>query len=321
MTVYNPDQSVAWTADPFPGFTGGVRTAVADFNADGTPDLVAAAGPGMRTAVVVIDGKTHQLLLTINPFESTFTGGVYVAAGDITGDGVPDLIVTPDQGGGPVVVVYDGAALAKGQVIELTRFFGIADPNFRGGARAAVGDVNGDGIGDLIVAAGFGGGPRVAVFEGKSVAAGNPNRLLPDFFAFEQTLRNGVYVTAGDITGSGHVDLIFGGGPGGGPRVRVVDPAILIADGGVVSLDDPAAQVAQLANFFAGDPNNRGGIRVAVAHLDSSNKAELVVGAGQGDGSNVTAYTAGAITANPARPAPEFTFDAFPGFTGGVFVG
>ena len=42
---------------------------------------------------------------------------------------------------------------------------------------------------------------------------------MNDFFAFEQGLRNGCYVTIGDIDGDGSADMIFGGGPGGGPRV------------------------------------------------------------------------------------------------------
>src|SRR5690606_7486152 len=37
----NPDQMVAFAVDAFPGFAGGVRTAVADVNGDGVPDLVA----------------------------------------------------------------------------------------------------------------------------------------------------------------------------------------------------------------------------------------------------------------------------------------
>ena len=56
------------------------------------------------------------------------------------------------------------------------------DANFRGGARAAVGDVNGDGTPDLLVAAGFGGGPRVAIYNGKTVlqpVAGPADWLCP----------------------------------------------------------------------------------------------------------------------------------------------
>src|SRR5687767_3178842 len=65
-------------------------------------------------------------------------------------------------------------------------------PIFRGGARAAVGDVNGDGVGDLVVAAGFQGGPRIAGYDGNSLAGGSPARLFADFFALEPSVRNGV---------------------------------------------------------------------------------------------------------------------------------
>src|SRR5436190_2026111 len=129
--------------------------------------------PGGPTRVRVLDGKTQAELFAIDPFEAAFTGGVYVAAGDTTGDGVPELVITPDEGGGPRVRIFDGVTF--GPVAD---FFGIADPNFRGGARAAVGDVNGDGTGDLVVAAGFLGGPRVATFDGRSLGSGSPRTLF-----------------------------------------------------------------------------------------------------------------------------------------------
>ena len=83
--------------------------------------------------------------------------------------------------------------------------FQLDDPAFRGGARAATGDVNNDGRPDLLVAAGFLGGPRVAVFDGATVTAGGraPARLFNDVFAFDgpdaETLLNGVFVGAGDV--------------------------------------------------------------------------------------------------------------------------
>jgi hypothetical protein len=289
--------------------TGGVRVATADFNGDGVQDLVIGTGPGVPSQVWILDGKDQHQLFSINPFEATFTGGVYVAAGDVSGDGVPDLVISPDQGGGPRVMVLDGAAAGKGNVVKIADFYGIADPAFRGGARAAVGDVNGDGVGDLVVAAGFLGGPRIAGYDGKSLASGNPTRIFADFFGLEPSARNGVYVAVGDVTGDGFADIVVGGGPSGGPRVVVYNGKSLLGN----TLD-----VA--ADFFAGDPSTRGGVRVATRNLDGDDRADVLVGAGDGAGSFVAAYYGKDIRAG-ITPPTALSFDAFPGFSGGVFVG
>jgi hypothetical protein len=303
VRFFNPDQSERFTITPFPGHPGDVRVAAADFNADGVADLVAGTGPGGPTRVVVLDGRTRVELFALDPFEPSFTGGVFVTAGDVTGDGVADLVITPDEGGGPRVRIFSGSGFG-----QMADFFGIDDPNFRGGARAAVGDLNGDGVGDLLVSAGFGGGPRVAGFDGRTLT-GDRARLFGDFFAFETGLRNGVYLTAGDLDGDGRAELIAGGGPGGGPRVSSFSGSALLAGKQLRTID-----------FFAGDTANRGGLRVAVKDLDGDALADLVVGAGSGAGSRVTGYSGRGTLVN-GSPSEAFAFDALPGFTGGVFVG
>jgi hypothetical protein len=100
----------------------------------------------------------------------------------------------------------------------------------------------------------------VAGFDGAGLAAGEAENLFTDFFAYEGGLRNGIYVGVGDVNGDGLGDLICGGGPGGGPRVRVVDAAGLMAGGGGGSLDDMAG--AEIANYFAGSADSRDGVRV-----------------------------------------------------------
>ena len=177
-----------------PGFTGGVRVVAGDVNGDGVEDVIAAAGPGGGPRVRVFDGKTFDVIAEFMAFEETFTGGLFVSAGDLTGDGVAEIVLSPDVGGGPRVRVLDGTTMAP-----IADFFGIADENFRGGARTAVGDLNGDGTRDVLVAAGAGGGPRVAGFDGRTLAGGDPAKLFNDFFAFDPSLRNGVYLTAGTI--------------------------------------------------------------------------------------------------------------------------
>ncbi len=200
------------------------------------------------------DGRTGAL----EPFAG-FRGPLTTATGDVTGDGVADLVVAAGNGGGAVVAVYDGVLLAGTQFFsaKIAGFYGIPDENFRGGSTVALADVTGDGVDDLVAAAGPGGGPRVTVWDGTKLAqvsAGAPP--VSDFFAFEPSQRGGLTVAARSINGVG-LGLVFGAGPGGGPRVRVADAASVL---GVTTLD--AAK--PYADFFAGDPEGRGGVEVEV---------------------------------------------------------
>ena len=322
VAVLNPDGTTKTTFDTFTGTTGGVRTATADVNNDGVADYIVGTGPGTVARFRVYNGVTLALIAEVVPF-GDFTGGVYVAAGDFNNDGFAEVVATPDQGGGPVVAVYRGVDLAGGKAVELVRYFGIQDDAFRGGARAAVGDVNGDSVPDIVVAAGFSGGPRIQVWNGVTIAAGvQPTTSLANFFAFEETLRNGVFVAVGDVTGDGVGDFVLGGGPGGGPRVRIADGAALLAAGNFGTLDSTATGIPALTvgNFFAGNPDSRGGVRVATADLDGDTIADIATGAGDLQPSTVTTY-AGKTALGTTTPPVLFGVTVFPGVDNGVFVG
>jgi autotransporter-associated beta strand protein len=308
ITRFRPDGDYVTTVTPFNyDYRGGIRVSATDLDGDGHSETIQGTGPGVRNMVTVMTGNApfESVLTQFFPFEASFAGGIYVSTGFIDGDNVPDIVVTPDESGGPRVQVYRGTDFVK-----IADFFGIDDPNFRGGARTAVGDINGDGIGDLVVAAGFGGGPRIAAFNGKTVAVNSPQKLFGDFFAFEQSLRNGAYIAVGDVNGDGKADIFAGGGPGGGPRITAFSGASLMQNG----------SLNPIVNFFAGDPNNRGGIRLAVKDVDGDNKADLVVGAGEKAGSRVTIYKGVNLLGNP-NPNPHNLFDAFTDALDGVFVG
>ncbi len=310
VRIYNPDGTVTRSSlFAFgPDNVSGARVASGDINGDGVQDFVIGTGPGTQARIRGFDGVTNAPLFDIFPFED-FTGGVFVSIGDISGDLRGDIIVTPDQGGGPRVTIVNGNGFGT-----IANFFGIDDANFRGGARAAVGDINGDGANDLVVSAGFGGGPRIAAYDGRAIRQNTQVKLFNDFFAFEQTLRNGTFVAVGDVDGDGIGDLVLGAGPGGGPRVIAVSGSDLIRSNGVL--------INLKANFFAGDVNNRGGVPVATRTLDSDTRADIVTGSGPG-GRRVTVYPGSSLSPS-GQPTPSQSFDAFDDTfnpLGGIFVG
>ena len=305
---------------PFTGFGGNVRTAVADVNGDGVQDTVLVTGPGIQTRFAAVSGKDNTTFL-INPTDpfsdANFTGGAFVAAGDLDNDGRAEIVISPDRGGGPRVAVI---SLVAGTPTLRANFFGIDDANFRGGARVGLGDVNGDGFQDLAVGAGFLGGPRIALFDGKTVFT-TPTRIVNDFFGFpgtdSETLRNGAFVSVGDTDGDGKADLILGGGPGGGPRVFILSGDRLT--GGDVG----GALAVPLNNFFVdGNTADRGGVRVAVKDVDGDNKAEVAVGSGEGSVSRVRVFY-GKHFGVGGEPANFQDLDPYAGavLSAGVFVG
>jgi hypothetical protein len=308
-----------------PSFGGGVVPAIAvGADAGGVP-LVKVYNP---------DGTLRFNILAYDP---NFAGGVHVATGDVTGDGIEDIITGAGPGGGPHVKVFDGQTSR-----ELQSFFAF-DAKFMGGVSVAAGDVNGDGRADIITGAGPGGGPHVKVFDGATGAE------LASFFAYAPSFTGGVSVAAADVLGDGGADIITGAGPGGGPQVKVFDGktfaeasslfayaptfsgGVFVAAGDVTGDGRPdvitgagpgggphvkvfdGKTATELRSLFAYGPGFTGGVRVAVESLTGDTPASLITGTGKGD-STVKFFN--------VAPFAEFgTFVAFPGFNGGVFVG
>ncbi|HET6464777.1 MAG TPA: CARDB domain-containing protein, partial [Nitrospiria bacterium] len=112
---------------------------------DGIPDFIVSQAEGKGGgAVYVYSGETGKLIYLIKG-----TGLSYPAdVGDLDGDGVSDLFVGDATSG--VAQVYSGL---DGAPLTGLTFKGDGDNDGFGESVAAIGDINGDGIPDLIVGA------------------------------------------------------------------------------------------------------------------------------------------------------------------------
>jgi VCBS repeat-containing protein len=164
-------------------FRGGVSVASVDINQDGILDLITGAGPGGAPHVKVYNGANGNLISEWFAYPIDFTGGVYVAAGDIGNTGRFVVVTGAGSGGAPVVAVWDpldGMLIAQ---------FMAYDSIFTGGVRVGVSDGNFDGVLDLITGPGPGGAPQVKGF-------GFPTLdLLFSFFSGDPTNTGGVFVS------------------------------------------------------------------------------------------------------------------------------
>ncbi len=180
-------------------FTGGVRVGIADFNNDGTPDIVAGAGFLGGPRVTVFDGNDptgNTRLADFFAFEATQRDGVHVAGGDVNGDGFDDLIVGAGPGGGPRVRVFDGqvGSLIPNNPPELFNFFAF-NPNGRPGVRVAAEDLNNDGLDDIIVGQGPGEGNLIRTYDSATFSMDGEPTLIEEFLLADSAFSvSGVWV-------------------------------------------------------------------------------------------------------------------------------
>ncbi|MBJ7345847.1 MAG: FG-GAP repeat protein, partial [Gemmataceae bacterium] len=262
--LYSADNSISTSITPFKGFFGEIRVSSnSDFDSDGVNDIVAAAGPGGGPRISIFSGANGNILFDFFAYNPSFSGGVFVASGDVTGDGVPDLVTGAGATGGPHVIVWDGASLTHNSPTSKASFFAYA-PTFLGGVSVATGDLNGDGVREIITGAGIGGAPQVNVYSSGSFA------LLHSFFAYDIHFSGGIFVAAGDLTGDHHAEIITGTGQGGDAKVNLFD----------------GQNFQMLGSFSPYQQGYNGGVRVGAADYYGTGKQNIITGAGNNIGQN-----------------------------------
>jgi hypothetical protein len=152
---------------------------------------------------------------------------------------------------------------------------------FQGGVRVAFGDLDRDGVRDLVTGPGPGLQPEVAVFTQNWSGDRDRGTRLSHFLAYEPTFRGGVSIAVADVLGRGVGQIVAAPGAGRPADVRVFDPAGSL-----------------LSSFRAFEDGYTGGVSVAAGDLNADGRAEIVVGTLAGQ-ARVRAFSATGLPYGP----------------------
>ncbi len=239
-------------------FSGSRISSAGDVNGDGLDDLIiSATGVNNDTGrSYVVFGKINSTAINLSSIAAG-TGGFSIngekngssvsTAGDVNGDGLDDLIVGASSVGingnaqvGKSYVVFgkiNSTAINLSSIAAGTGGFvinGDHSKGFSGRSVSSAGDVDGDGLDDLIIGApgydvwGLGNHPEgksYVVFGKKdntnavnlsSVVSGSGGFVINGEGTFAGESRSGWVSSAGDVNGDGLDDLVIGA-PGADP--------------------------------------------------------------------------------------------------------
>ncbi|MDP3964756.1 MAG: FG-GAP-like repeat-containing protein [bacterium] len=209
-------------------------------------EVITGTGNGFGPQVRVFDGEGN-IQSQFFAYFSFLRSGVRVASCDLNGDGRDEIVTAPGPGGRPHIRIFD----YLGNPTINNGFFAL-DGLFLGGANVACGDVDGDGLGEILVAAGPGGGPHVTIHESDGTMIGN-------FMAYAPTFRGGINLDSIDLNGDGKSEIITGP-ERGGPHVQIFT--------GWGHRITPGT--------FAFDPSFGGGVVVAGGDVDGDGRDEIL---------------------------------------------
>lgn len=202
-------------------FEGGVFVAAGNINGDANLDII--TGPGKGGVVKVFNGADPSVLLgSLEAYEGKLRRGVRVAAGDINGDFLDDVVTVPGKGKKARVRAFSATQLNDPAALPLLDF--VALPGKKG-VFLALGDISGDGVLDFVLGRDKDSPPEVWVIDGVSLEP--LESLFGGFLAYPDDFRGGVPVAAGDVNGNGTTDIVTGTGRGRNSEttLRVFDPS------------------------------------------------------------------------------------------------
>ncbi len=207
---------------------------IGDVNKDGFPDMALGTRGSNVEAHIFLGGRNgfppvpHAIASVALPENPGFSRGTFTGAGDLNGDGFPDLLIaTPTyMSGGATngaVFAFSGAQLGAGGNLDASNaMWSVIGgfPNAQFGTSVAAGDLNNDGFSDIIVSAPFHQNSevfnrplgRVFVYLGSSNGPpALPSQVvIPALFAGSPHWFGYSVASAGDLNRDGYADVIIG---------------------------------------------------------------------------------------------------------------
>lgn len=140
------------------------------------PRHSAVAYTYQRLSQAVVGVNSEQV---ISLFDGKFTGGASVAAGNVRGDEREEIIIAAGPDGGPQVEIYSNAGRRVGSFTAYPK-------SMRAGMNVATGDLDGDGLAEIVVSPQNGYRPEVRIFSNE--------KLVRSFNGFEKSYEGGARV-------------------------------------------------------------------------------------------------------------------------------
>ncbi|MFH1741509.1 MAG: FG-GAP repeat protein [bacterium] len=282
-----------------------VNTTVADIDGDGVKDIVCGLGPGgmgsKQPSIIIAwqqfpDRRPGRMtvkgvysLNATNPKLQNPHGALNVAAGNFVGDDLPMIAAAQGLGGSHQIRMLQYTPQGdRGILDDVGTLRGLQQEalwgNSSGGTAVAPGDLDGDGLDELVVGQ-MNGDNATSLFQVLNLKRDeSTNNVVVDTytdpvaaFPTDRQGLGGVNLCVGDVNGDGQNEIIVAsaGKPGAGGKNFVCAFSVEVNESGVIT---GLSALTQPVQVWGAVQNPSGGLSITVGNFDDDIADEVLVG-------------------------------------------